>query len=375
MKYLPAMLILITLFVMTTSVFSQEENTGVWTPPEECADEDRQIPGNRRSPCQYIIPELKSVEYRVEMNYPDCVGILLFNMPGIKPFPPEFYGSGFKIANVTLNSDNDRYRIWAINDYIVKAGYRIGLLDKVPSNSNSLPSPNTIDITLLSYSSVWGNVTTNTVPFAWDSYNISEMFNTCLLLVEQEEADRKHSAKIERQKEEQAAQIAADADAIAKEQEQAIREAESQAELARLQLAAVQAEKLAVGRIEALRTETLTNELKHKEVIAGIVNEIVRVRLGGQEDRARLTNEHLTLIRATQADFDEETTEIETRIQEYLDFNDELLISIGEYQVELQTRLDSLEQALQDQLDALDKVEQTARDTATEAEDETFESE
>ena len=288
----------------------------------------------------------------------------------MKPFPPEFYESGLKIANVRLSSDNAIYRIWAVNDYIVRAGDRVGLLDAIPSNSYLLPSENTIDIQLLSYSSLWGNVRTNTVPFAPDSYNISEMFNACLLLVEQEETNRAYQADIERQKEEQAAQIAADADAIAKESEQALLEAETQAELARLQLAAIQAEKLVVARIEAIRTETLTNELKHETVIAEIVNEIVRIRLGGQEDRARLTNEHLTLMRATQADFDEETTEIETRIRQYLDFNDELLISIGEYQVALQTRLNSLEQALQDQLDELDTVEQAARDTAIESEEE-----
>ena len=63
----------------------------------------------------------------------------------------------------------------------------------------------------------------------------------------------------------------------------------------------------------------------HEQVINEIVQDVVRIRLLGEEERARITNNYLALIATSTAAFAEEAKEIETRIQAYIDFNASLL--------------------------------------------------
>lgn len=102
--------------------------------------------------------------------------------------------------------------------------------------------------------------------------------------------------------------------------------------------------------------------------MAEILRGIVRIRLAGQEDRAHLTNEYLTSASAAGESFEGDTSEIEERIQQYLDFNAALLAKIAEYQSALRIRLESIQNSLAEQQAAIDRIEQEAQDIATPAE-------
>ena len=90
----------------------------------------------------------------------------------------------------------------------------------------------------------------------------------------------------------------------------------------------------------------------------------MRIRLAGQEDRARLTNEHLARMETSSEEFDVETSEVEARIQQYLDFNAALLTQIEEYQSTLRTRLETLKESIAEQQANIDALEEEARNIA-----------
>lgn len=107
----------------------------------------------------------------------------------------------------------------------------------------------------------------------------------------------------------------------------------------------------------ATRTETLVAEIAHKELLADILQDIARMRLAGREDRARLTNEFLVRAEVSGAEFDTETSEVGTRIQQYLDFNDELLYQIDLYHQNIRTRLEETQAKLEVQYEQLEAIE------------------
>ena len=121
-----------------------------------------------------------------------------------------------------------------------------------------------------------------------DTANAIELINSCLVLVAQEKANREHAAEIERQEQAEAARLKAERDAAAKEEEQARLTAESQARIAEQQLAAANERRLAIARAEEIKTQTLIDEIATQEVLTEILNDIVRIRLAGQEDRTRI---------------------------------------------------------------------------------------
>ena len=202
-----------------------------------------------------------------------------------------------------------------------------------------------------------------------DTDNTVELVNACLALVAQEKADREHAAEVVRQEAAEAARIEAERDAAAKEEEQAQREAEAQERIAEQQLAAANERRLAVARAEAIRTQTLIDEIALQEVLTAILNDIVRIRLAGQEDRARITNEYMTRARDASADFEVETSEIESRVQEYLDFNAALLAEISEYQLSIRDRLEDLRASIAEQQVEIDRLEAEAQGIAASAEE------
>ena len=190
-----------------------------------------------------------------------------------------------------------------------------------------------------------------------------------LTLVAQEKANREHTAEVERQEQAEAARLKAERDAAAKEEQQARLTAESQARIAEQQLAAANERRLVIARAEVIKTQTLIDEIATQEVITAILNDIVRIRLAGQDDRARITNEYLNRARNTSADFETETSEIESRVQEYLDFNAALLVEIAEYQLSIQNRLDRLRASIEEQRAEIDRLEAGARETAVPVEE------
>ena len=92
-------------------------------------------------------------------------------------------------------------------------------------------------------------------------------------------------------------------------------EAQEQAEAAQQELQAYQEQQRIAAETEVIRTQALQAQLLHEEAVAEILREITRIRLAGQSDRARLTNEWLIRMEADAAEFAEEVAEIEATIQ------------------------------------------------------------
>ena len=367
MRYIIAVIVGLTILAFSSPVFADDHT---WQRPTECADEDRQVSGNRSTPCKYALPPLTEAEHKVYMYYPSCWEALVFRMPGMKPLPEvggdiqrfqssSSYRDGRSIMSIFPENFSVR------TDAIGYWGYSWGLGHTVYGSDFPKPWTDRPYVRIRISDSPWSNAvlypdTTNTV----------ELVNACLALVAQEKADREHADELARQEAVEAARIEAEKDAAAKEEEQAQREAESQARIAEQQLAAANERRLAIAKAEEIRTQTLIDEIALQEVLTAILNDIVRIRLAGQEDRARITNEYMTRARDASADFDAETSEIESRVQEYLDFNAALLAEISEYQLSIQNRLESLRASIAEQQAEIDRLEAEARERAAPVEEE-----
>ena len=144
--------------------------------------------------------------------------------------------------------------------------------------------------------------------------------------------------------------------------ERAESEAKAQAEIAAAQRKAALESKAAAARLELLKTETLQKQLAHEQEIAAIVQDILRIRLAGEEDRARIINEYLTRIEREAAQFDEERGEIEARINQYLDFNAKLLTSLAEYRVSVEQTTVEVNNRIAEQQVAIERLEQQIKE-------------
>ena len=368
--------------------------------PDECSDEYREIPGNRQSPCQLVLPELTEVEYRVRLDYPDCFEEIVFHMPGMTPallevlrrttsseeegtkvgdrWDHEAIASGSHFgesysweSDITYNGWNTNYGRVVGDDY-VSWGKRWALGAPITGNSVFRQVAGRPLTVLLIY--VHGKnfsvyrVKSNPAPHP-DTGAMVELVNSCFDLVLQEKEDREHAAQIKRQEEETQARIAAQKDADIKAELQAQREAESQALLAKQELQATLESKARIAKTELLKTETLVTRMEHEEVIADILRDIVRIRLAGEEDRARLTNEYLSRSESASGAFEAETKEAEVLIQQYIDFNGQLLGRIEEYQAAIDSRLETVRIRMAEQQAEIAKMEMDAKAVAIELEE------
>ena len=121
-----------------------------------------------------------------------------------------------------------------------------------------------------------------------------------------------------------------------------------------------------VAETELLKTQTTAAEIEHQKVIAEILQDIVRIKLTGERDRQRLTNEYLSSVAASLGNFDEEAKVIEAEIQQYVAFNEQLLQRISDYQDEIVTRIQSTDESIERQKARIAEMEQQARDIALE---------
>ena len=351
-------------------------------PPTECDPEEREVAGNIHTPCMRVLPQLVSVEYRVVMEYPVCREETVFSIPGLTPIDERLYISVYDGPN-----HNVHYPLW--NTHGTNEAFTDGQF-VVYANQFGTPIVYTIESDVGPYS-VFGNPTVewpnvhllvqvaHSTKARTSHYLMSNplprprtdakqaMIYACQEQLRQEKADREHAADLAKQEAEQTADITAQRDADRLEQEQAVREAEAQARMAEAELAALLERKAKIAETELIKTQTLETHLKHQEVIAGILREIVRIRLAGEEDRARITNEYLVRMEAAAADFDVKTEEIEARIQAYLNFNDALLQSIETYQAEVARRLEEAQAQVAERVAELERIQQEAQDVAVDA--------
>ena len=346
-----------------------------WDAPEECADEDRENPNNRLSPCRRVMPEVSFVEYRVRMVYPACIEEMVFHMPGSVAPGVRFNEISAEVPG-TWGTLYDWRRGTIHDGYTAFAGARWHLASSATGGSVfGNPSSSITEIRLKAAYHVDGNPpgTTSAIYSGWlerpRTDALTELVYACLALVQQEEADQAHAAAVAQAETEAAARVAAEQDASEKAEQQAQRDAESQARIAAQELAAAQESKRRAAATELVKTQTLSTQIQHEEVIAGILRDIVRIRLAGQEDRARITNEYLTRAETAATAFEGETAETEARIQAFLDFNAALLTRLEEYQADIGARLERVQDSIEEQQANIDRLAAETQERLTETEE------
>ena len=348
--------VIVALIALLAAFSLYSADVAAWDAPEECADEDRENPDNRLSPCRRVMPEVSHVEHRVRMVYPECIEEMVFHMPGsVAPTTPVRLEVQYQHRHNEARP-LDAWRLDKAYDGYVAfiSGDKWGSRSSAPTGSRfGNPAPGNTLIWLHAPYDAFLKANTVARP---RTDALPELVYACLALVQQEEADQEHAASVAQAETEAAARVAAEQDASEKAELQAQRDAESQARIAAQELAAAQESKRRAAATELVKTQTLSTQIQHEEVIAGILRDIVRIRLAGQEDRARITNEYLTRAETTATAFEGETAETETRIQAFLDFNAALLTRLEEYQADIGARLERVQASIEEQQADIDRL-------------------
>ena len=322
--------------MVSIAAFMPVSQADAWTPPDECADEDRAVPGNRNSPCKLALPEvLEDITYGVVMEYPLCVEEISFSVPGARSTENDVEIDGTFSRFVLFDPLRRTSAHW-YSDFGVRATE-----DRVHLRGFAWDITSSITESKFKRWATWGVDPLNT-RFRVELWTSGD-----------------HRYKVETQgpmPDLDAIYELANACLAEVRLEQAKREAEAQAERARVEQAAALQAKLLAAEEELVKTEALQAQIEHEETIAAILRDIVRIRLAGQEDRARLTNEYMTRLEAAQSAFAVEVSEVETRIQQYLDFNAQLLARINEYQQAIDASLAETEASLEEQRAAIKQI-------------------
>ena len=377
-------------------------SAAAWSPPEDCADADRESPGNRSTPCRVSFPKsIEPVSYSVEMYYPYCFEEVSFAVPGLLKAADsvEVYhavispasGHNAQVMRLLNGSGWVEPAYWEIKSlyrgdvpFLMFSEGRLHILGYAWLLGSSITEsswflggiyPHIPDLFSSFYVrlEVKGGAEYRIVSpaaFLPSVDGVVELANACLALVQQEKDEREHAAAVAREGQEAQARIEAQADADEKSAIQARREAEAQARIAEQELAAALVSKARAAEIELIKTQTLESQIKHEEVVAGILRDIVRIRLAGQEDRARITSDYLARWEATAAEFEVETSEVETRIQQYIDFNAQLLERIADYQQRIDSRLATVGASIAEQQANIEQILQEAQQQPEEEESE-----
>ena len=349
MKYMLLGFILLLLAMSTTTAMA-------WEPTEDCAPEERQAPGNTNTPCNVIFSEIQSIEYKIIKVYPYCIEEMDILIPGMKTTETS------QIQFNTLENWWGSRGIW--NDlpwryqdgHLLVYGLQWGFNSSIANSLFGNPDARQPKVYLSGMNEYRINETNRVGIARPRTDNVAALVSACLALVQQEKDDKEHAVRLIQEEVDAAARRAAERDATAKEQEQALRDAESQAREAEAEAEAAQERQRIITETELLKTETLRAQLAHEETIAGILQEIARILLAGQEDRVRLTNEYLIRAESSAAAFDLEREEIERAIQEYLDFNTELLEQLEQYRANIAKQLQKVERELETQRARIEEI-------------------
>ena len=351
MKYILLGFILLLLAMSTT-------NAMAWEPTEDCSPEERQSPGNTNTPCNVVFPESQSTEYLIEKHYPHCIETMRIHFPGMKYTVDSeiyFFAKGPTRTSQTWYTWGGTLPWSYSEEHIVVYGWQWSLRDAIKESHFSNPDGYLPDLYITDKDD--RNLRVNAIQIARPrTDNVAALVSACLALVQQEKDDKEHAVRLVQEEADAEARRIVEADATAKEQEQALRDAESQAREAEAELEAAQERQKTITETELLKTETLRIQLAHEEIIAGILQEIARIRLAGQKDRARLTNEYLIRVESSAAAFDLEREEIERTIQAYLDFNTELLEQLEQYRANIARQLEEVELKLEAQRARIEEI-------------------
>ena len=341
--------------------------------PDECEPHERESE-HQEALCKWNRGELtiESMEFQAYPVYPNCRIRFRFHLPD-GALPP----SKDMSASVYLHTGNDgdqwygkdRFQRGTVSNekYIdiplSFSGYLGRESHSVHMNAASVPrvyyfsresvfTKARLDVSVPSRGPQGGSYDLSAETDVPDSLNAREVtIGACLDSLVQIHEDKLHAeAEAARKHAElEAARLAAEAAKL--EEEQAIRESETQARINEAKLEAANESKRRVLEAERIKTQTLITKIENEKAVADILFEITRIRLRGTEERAALTNEWLEeRARETEA-FSQEIVSIEESIQSYNEFNRAFLDSIQRYQADIETRVAEAERQLQELVD------------------------
>ena len=362
-----ALALLLAVFAAAHIVFAER--------PEDCAPEDREIPGNTNSPCKwdYRFDEITSVRYEVIENTEGntCHEVLVFEPSNnTRDLPEQAY------VEVRMGQKNKQGAIggWGgiATELVGKGADSITIIPGRPYGVVGGPPPHEVFYSVnsavpekifwgASYNARQGwsysyqgdyhalkikapqtrtdqygkkvqvlgaNTESGWLPMPANIADFNLLMNDCLAGIKQR---LENEAKLEevRQK--------VEAERIA--QERAAKQAAAEAERQRLETEAAR-EALRIAReTELAKTQALIEQLEREKIIIGIWQEIVDEKLAGAKARADITNTYLTEIEANAAEFKASVVAKAAEVRRLQEINDAIAIAIIAHNDEIELQL------------------------------------
>ena len=343
--------------------------------PDDCAPEDREIPGNTNSPCKwdYHLNEITSVTYGVAENIEGntCHEVLVFGpYDSAWDLPEEasvyIYarmgkkneqgaiaksyttGTGGELAGKQANSItvipgyrpqyNTQYKVfYSVNSSVPERSiWRYDTESHYPSDYHALKI-NALKITRIPMSYQDDrhgiNSESNWLPMPANINDFNLLMNDCLAGIKQR---LENEAKLEETRQKVEAERVA--------QERAAKQAAAEAERQRLETEAAR-EALRIARgTELAKTQALIEQLEREKIIIGIWQEIVDEKLAGAKARADITNTYLTEIEANAAEFKASVVAKAAQVRRLQEINDAIADAIIAHNDEIELQLSAQEE-------------------------------
>ena len=379
--------LLLAVFTVVQVVFAEQ--------PEDCAPEDREMPGNTNSPCKwdYHFDEITSVRYDVVENAEGntCHEVLVFS-----PYAAAWDLTPDAYIHLSMGKKDEKGKTQPVR---LRDGMGAGLVGK-PGNSITVipgyrPGENTTRLTI--FYSVNSNVPERSywvtyyylgIP-GWiydenhyqgdyhalkisgdDRYGINNesgwlpmpnniadfnlLMNDCLAGIKQR---LENEAKLEE------ARQRVEAERIA--QERAAKQADAEAERQRLETEAAR-EALRIAReTELAKTQALIEQLEREKIIIGIWQEIVDEKLAGAKARADITNTYLMEIEANAAEFKASVVAKAAEVRRLQEINDAIADAIIAHNDDIERQLAGQEEREAEQLKRLEDLHVEQSGSAT----------
>ena len=344
-----AIALLLVVFTSAHIVFAER--------PDNCAPEDREIPGNTNSPCKwnYHLDEITSVRYGVAENTEGntCHEVLVFS-----PYDGTLHLSGRAYVEVWMGQRNSQGAIaesyTAGGELVGKPGDSITVIPTSPeanrfySVNSSVPGRSywryesssyighhypgdyhALRINIPDRDAQQGiNTESNWLPMPANINDFNLLMNDCLAGIKQR---LENEAKLEETRQKVEAERVA--------QERAAKQSGAEAERQRLETEAAR-EALRIAReTELAKTQALVEQLEREKIIIGIWQEIVDEKLAGAKARADITNTYLMEIEANAAEFKASVVAKASEVRRLQEINDAIADAIIAHNDDIERQL------------------------------------
>ena len=379
--------------------------------PDDCAPEDREVPGNTNSPCKwdYRLDEITTVTYDVVENTEGntCHEVLVFgpydgerhlpegasvgiwlgrnNEQGVTQRPalrgsvgnllvdksensitvvPGYRPSGNERLHVfyLVNSTVPEKNFWATYTYPNQGWYYDtnayqGDFDALkifasPAGGGYISffqgrEQDYEEPDLLNAESPW-------LPMPANINDFNLLMNDCLAGIKQR---LENEAKLEETRQRVEAERVA--------QERAATQTAAEAERQRLETEAAREALRLARETELAKTQALIEQLDREKIIIGIWQEIVDEKLAGAKARAEITNTYLTEIEANAAEFKASVVAKATEVRRLQEINDAIADAIVAHNDEIERQLAIQEEREEKQRQRLEDLSVDPSATAT----------